>query len=100
MLAATSRAANVQAKHIFYNRLLPENIDHLCFVWREAFNSACESLNMTATTAKTANPGMKSAYDVWHSLHASPQGKGFSEGSLPQEAVDEVGGAKVESLVP
>ena len=60
MIENASRAARIQAKHIFHNGHLPERMNHL---WGESFNWACHALNMTATTA---NPGLKSPYEMFH----------------------------------
>lgn len=71
VVEAISRAACIQAKHIFNDSRLPEKTGHL---WGEALNWACESLTMTATTA---TPGMKSPYERLHGQSPIPQVKTF-----------------------
>lgn len=62
MLAATGSATKIQTKHISHNVFCPKT--HTTCLERDFQLGMRESLNMTATTATTANPGMKSLFEV------------------------------------
>lgn len=71
MFEPTSRAARIQAKQIFHGGHLPAKTDH---VLGRGLDCACDSLDMTATTA---NPEMKSPYELWFGRCPTPQTKPF-----------------------